>query len=122
MSNPQLTYYSQHGTRLLPVSHEIKEPYLRPDCSDQVDAVGNSISHSLTKFTGSVDPGQTVVTMAKLQNPVKSSFDSVNDNLKEVHSGLNKYTKALDKVLGPRPLYPKSCSPRFFSSSFRSMI
>jgi hypothetical protein len=38
------------------------------------------------------------MTLAKLQNPVKSSFDSINDSLKETHSGLNKYTKALDKV------------------------
>jgi hypothetical protein len=38
--------------------------------------------------------------MAKLQTPVKSSFDSINDSLKETHSGLNKYTKSLDKVFG----------------------
>lgn len=36
--------------------------------------------------------------MAKLQNPVKSSFDSINDSLKESHSSLNKYSKVLDKV------------------------
>ena len=36
--------------------------------------------------------------MAKLQNPVKHSFDNINDSLKETHSGLNKYTKSLDKV------------------------
>lgn len=44
------------------------------------------------------DPSQASVTLAKLQNPVKSSFDSINDTLKETHSGLNKYTKSLDKV------------------------
>lgn len=38
------------------------------------------------------------MTLAKLQNPVKSSFDVINDSLKETHSGLNKYSKALDKV------------------------
>ena len=38
------------------------------------------------------------MTLAKLQNPVKASFDSLNDSLKETHSTLNKYTKALDKV------------------------
>ncbi|KAJ5712927.1 regulator of gluconeogenesis Rmd5, partial [Penicillium malachiteum] len=54
--------------------------------------------------TIAADPGQTVISMAKLQNPIKSSFDSMNDNLKEVHSGLNKYTKALDKVFKDRPL------------------
>jgi hypothetical protein len=38
------------------------------------------------------------MTLAKLQNPVKQSFDRVNDDLKKIHSGLNKYSKALDKV------------------------
>lgn len=36
--------------------------------------------------------------MAKLQNPAKSSFDTINESLKESHSSLNKYSKALDKV------------------------
>jgi hypothetical protein len=48
-----------------------------------------------------IDPGQASITLAKLQNSVKSSFDSINDNLKEHHSALNKYSKALDKVLSP---------------------
>lgn len=38
------------------------------------------------------------MTLAKLQNSVKSSFDSINDSLKDTHSSLNKYSKALDKV------------------------
>lgn len=38
------------------------------------------------------------MTMAKLQNPVKSSFDTISESLKESHSGLNKYSKVLDKV------------------------
>ncbi|KAJ6080329.1 hypothetical protein N7467_010082 [Penicillium canescens] len=50
------------------------------------------------------DPDSAPVTMAKLQTPVKSSFDSINDSLKETHSGLNKYTKSLDKLFKDRPL------------------
>jgi hypothetical protein len=45
------------------------------------------------------DPAKASITLAKLQNPVKSSFDTTNDSLKEAHSSLNKYTKALDKVI-----------------------
>jgi hypothetical protein len=45
-----------------------------------------------------IDPTSASVTLAKLQTPVKSSFDSINDSLKDTHSGLNKYTKSLDKV------------------------
>ncbi|CAG7984338.1 unnamed protein product [Penicillium olsonii] len=50
------------------------------------------------------DPTSAAVTLAKLQTPVKSSFDSINDSLKETHSGLNKYTKSLDKLFKDRPL------------------
>lgn len=50
------------------------------------------------------DPNQAAVTLAKLQNPVKSSFDLINDSLKETHSGFNKYTKSLDKLFKDRPL------------------
>lgn len=41
------------------------------------------------------------MTLAKLQNPVKASFNAINDSLKETHGGLNKYTKSLDKVSTP---------------------
>ncbi|RMJ22645.1 Sporulation protein RMD5 [Aspergillus sp. HF37] len=54
--------------------------------------------------TIAADPAQASMTLAKLQNPVRSSFDSINDSLKETHSGLNKYTKALDKFFKDRPL------------------
>lgn len=50
------------------------------------------------------DPNEAAVTLAKLQNPVKASFSSINDSLKETHSGLNKYTKSLDKLFKDRPL------------------
>ncbi|KAH8700554.1 RMND5A protein [Talaromyces proteolyticus] len=50
------------------------------------------------------DPTKASITLAKLQNPVKASFDTTNDSLKEAHSGLNKYTKALEKLFKDRPL------------------
>lgn len=53
---------------------------------------------SLANLSLKLDPGQASVSLAKLQNPIKSTFDSINDNLKETHSGLNKFSKALDKV------------------------
>lgn len=45
-----------------------------------------------------IDPTSAPITLAQLQTPVKSSFDSINDSLRETHGGLNKYTKSLDKV------------------------
>ncbi|KAE8149668.1 CTLH/CRA C-terminal to lish motif domain-containing protein [Aspergillus avenaceus] len=50
------------------------------------------------------DPSQESITLAKLQNNVQSSFDTINDNLKDTHSSLNKYSKALDKFFKDRPL------------------
>ncbi|CEJ54089.1 Putative Regulator of gluconeogenesis Rmd5 [Penicillium brasilianum] len=54
--------------------------------------------------TIATDPNQAAVTLTKLQNPVKASFNSINDSLKETHGGLNKYTKSLDKLFKDRPL------------------
>jgi len=50
------------------------------------------------------DPPSAQITLAKLQNPVKASFDSITDGLKETHGGHNRYTKALDKLFKDKPL------------------
>jgi hypothetical protein len=44
------------------------------------------------------DPSAAAITLAGLKKPVKESFDKVNGDLKEVHSVLTKYSKALDRV------------------------
>ncbi|KAJ5086005.1 hypothetical protein N7532_010776 [Penicillium argentinense] len=49
-------------------------------------------------------PEEAAVTLAKHHSPVKSSVDAINESLKETHSGLNKYNKALDKLFKDRPL------------------
>lgn len=45
-----------------------------------------------------VDPKTASVALAKLQNPAKQGFDSLNNDLKEVYKGMSNYTKALDKA------------------------
>ncbi|KZF22068.1 putative regulator of gluconeogenesis Rmd5 [Xylona heveae TC161] len=50
------------------------------------------------------DSNATSLTVAKLQGSVKQSFDKINDDLKDVHSGLGKYVKALDKKFKDRPI------------------
>ena len=50
------------------------------------------------------DPHATQITLAKLQTPVKASFDNINAGLKEVYGGLNKYTRALDKLFKDKSL------------------
>ena len=48
--------------------------------------------------SSSVDPKSASITLAKLQNPLKTGFDKVNDDLKKVHRGHSSYGKVLDKV------------------------
>ena len=49
-------------------------------------------------MTALLDPNSASISLARLQNPVKQSFEAVNIDLKEVYKGLGNYTKALDKV------------------------
>lgn len=44
------------------------------------------------------------VTLAKLHNPVKSSFEIINASLKEAYGGHNRYTKVLDRLFKDKPL------------------
>lgn len=48
-------------------------------------------------------PGAAPVTLAKLQTPVKASFEGINASLKEIYGGHNKYAKALDKFFKDKP-------------------
>ncbi len=50
------------------------------------------------------EPTSASVTLAKLHNPVKGSFEAINASLKEVYGGHNKYTKVLDKLFKNKPL------------------
>ncbi|KAI9829994.1 MAG: hypothetical protein M1826_005167 [Phylliscum demangeonii] len=43
------------------------------------------------------DPPSASMTLAKLQNPVKQSFDAIHNDLKHIYDGLGKYQKALEK-------------------------
>ena len=43
------------------------------------------------------------MTLAKLQNPVKQSFEAIQSDLKDVYKGLANYSKALDKVYSAFP-------------------
>jgi len=56
------------------------------------------IKHSANIVSGYIDPNSGPVTLAKLQNPLKSSWDKVTDDLKKIHKGHRDYGKALDRV------------------------
>ena len=65
------------------------------DIIDALQAARDSIAQ---------DPLSTQITLAKLQTPVKSSFDNINSGLKEVYGGLNKYSRTLDKLFKDKSL------------------
>ena len=48
-----------------------------------------------TRDAVSTSPELTAMHMAKLKQPVKASFDKIEEDLKEVNKGLNHYQKAL---------------------------
>jgi len=50
------------------------------------------------------DPTSAQITLAKLQAPVKTSFDDMTAGLKTTRGGQNNYQKALDKLFRDKPL------------------
>ncbi|KAL9092542.1 MAG: hypothetical protein Q9165_004346 [Trypethelium subeluteriae] len=68
------------------------------DCQRTIDllvSARNSIA---------ADPQKASIVLAKLNNPVKQSFDKIHDDLKAINSIQNKYTKALDKKFKDKTL------------------
>ncbi len=45
-----------------------------------------------------MDPHTASLTMTKLQNPIKTAFDKVNDDLKAASSAHKRVGRSLDKV------------------------
>ncbi|MCJ1384736.1 hypothetical protein MMC17_007854 [Xylographa soralifera] len=50
------------------------------------------------------NPASAPITLAKLQNPVKASFDVIKSDLGEIYKGLGLWSKALDKKFKGKPL------------------
>ena len=50
------------------------------------------------------DPTSAQITLAKLNAPIKQSFDGVFSGLKDVHGTHSKYARALDKIFKEKPL------------------
>lgn len=65
-----------------------------------------SIIEELQRARDSIaaDPNSTPITLAKLHNPIKSSFEAINSDLKEIYTSHNKYTRLLDKLFKNKPL------------------
>ena len=50
------------------------------------------------------DPATAQITLAKLQNPIKTSFDNLNTSTKETYQVHRKYEKSLEKFFKDKPL------------------
>ncbi|KAK4100711.1 hypothetical protein N658DRAFT_427359 [Parathielavia hyrcaniae] len=62
-----------------------------------VDKIIDLLSDAREQIAGAMDPHTASLTMTKLQNPVKTAFDRVNDDLKAASSAHKKVGRALDK-------------------------
>ncbi len=67
-----------------------------------------------------MDPHTASLTMAKLQNPIKTAFDKVNDDLKAASSAHKKVGKALDKVRTTPPSQGSHGIPRLLTPDIQN--
>ncbi|KAL6713772.1 hypothetical protein ACLMJK_008264 [Lecanora helva] len=77
----------------------------RGNLSKSLDDVQKTIDH-LVNARDSIASNHSAapVILAKLQNPVKQSFEAINSDLKEVYKALGNYGKALDKKFKDKSL------------------
>lgn len=87
------------------VQKEHERVWKRSKSSATLDST-QAIIDALQKARDAIasEPTSASVTLAKLHNPVKSSFEAINTGLKEIHGGHNKYSKVLDKLFKDKPL------------------
>ncbi|KAH8596565.1 CTLH/CRA C-terminal to lish motif domain-containing protein [Bisporella sp. PMI_857] len=62
---------------------------------DDVDKIIEQLERA--RETIVADPQSAPITLSKLQNPLKSGFDKVNDDMAKTYKAHNVYGKALDK-------------------------
>lgn len=76
------------------------------------------MQHTKVRSDGSTAP----MTMAKLKNPMKQSFDRLNQDVKELHSAINNYSKALDKVRHGAPRIKRSWKAHTLPQKFKTLV
>ena len=58
----------------------------------------NEVESGVLISVAAMDPHTASLTMTKLQNPIKTAFEKVNDDLKATSSAHKKVGRSLDKV------------------------
>ncbi|KAF2721314.1 hypothetical protein K431DRAFT_224429 [Polychaeton citri CBS 116435] len=56
------------------------------------------------------NPETAAMTMAKMKQPLKQSFDKVEEDLKDVNKGLNQYQKALKEIFSKTGTLPTAAN------------
>ena len=87
------------------VQKEHERLWKRTESSSTLDNTQHIIDN-LQKARDAIaaEPSSASVTLAKLHNPVKTSFEAINTSLKDIYGGHNRYTKVLDKLFKDKPL------------------
>ncbi|KAK4241812.1 protein RMD5 A [Achaetomium macrosporum] len=78
-------------------------PRLKAAAHD-VDRIIDLLSEAREQIAGTMDSHTASLTMTKLQNPIKTAFDKVNDSLKAASSAHKKVGRSLDKHFPLKPL------------------
>ncbi|KAK3309530.1 CTLH/CRA C-terminal to lish motif domain-containing protein [Chaetomium strumarium] len=78
-------------------------PTLKAAAHD-VDRIIDLLSEAREQIAGTMDSHTASLTMTKLQNPIKTAFDKVNDSLKAASSAHKKVGRSLDKHFPLKPL------------------
>ncbi|KAI0126473.1 CTLH/CRA C-terminal to lish motif domain-containing protein [Xylariales sp. AK1849] len=65
---------------------------------DDVDKIINLLTEARERIAAENDPHITSLTLTKLQNPVQKGLEAVNDDLRNIHRGQNRFGKALEKA------------------------
>ncbi|GAB1310026.1 Regulator of gluconeogenesis Rmd5 [Madurella fahalii] len=71
---------------------------------DDVDKIIELLSAAREQVAETLDPHTASLTMTKLQNPIKTAFDKVNDDLKAASASHKKVGRSLDKYFPLKPL------------------
>ncbi|KAH8883661.1 hypothetical protein GQ53DRAFT_427384 [Thozetella sp. PMI_491] len=71
---------------------------------NNVDKIIELLTAARDQVAANPDSPTAVLTMTKLQNPIKEGFEAINSNLKEVSKGQKGLGKALDKSFPNKPL------------------
>ncbi|KAF2796130.1 hypothetical protein K505DRAFT_300918 [Melanomma pulvis-pyrius CBS 109.77] len=88
---------------------DLREQIELLESSDNLSASINDVQKAIDLLVAArakiaADPQTAPLTLAKLHDPLKKTMEVAQKDLKPIYSGLNKYSRALDKKFKDKPL------------------